>query len=356
MRRERARRAPGDGVWHRNLRLGDRSNQPMSVSFETWLLPAIASGVACEVAAATNRPPAALRAFAALAPPSPPEPASRARGLARARNDLAFMAMARRPEWAEGLLAPAFLHRWPDALESYRATVAGAATLGDVDAIAHQAGRFLAAVVLGSGALADEAGPALDAFVRRHVPETLPDGAAALLGGLRVAVPPPPHAVETLDWIHPTRGERGPLDEDRTVQVARYREGWEHRERAELAVRRALADRPRLARRFEALLAVAQRSAGRTDEALPWLTLGWPELRRLMGAAGAELTRAGVIERPDDVYHLRRDEIDAARRGDRTSRQAEARARRRHFGPVPGGVGTPDRVDAPRGRPTVAGT
>ncbi|GIF42975.1 pyruvate, phosphate dikinase [Actinoplanes xinjiangensis] len=57
------------------------------------------------------------------------------------------------------------------------------------------------------------------------------------------------------------------------------------------------------------LLEWARRSAIIRDEALFYFTLGWPFLRRGYLELGRRLATAGVLPRPDDVFHLHRDEL-----------------------------------------------
>src|SRR5262249_47144905 len=85
----------------------------------------------------------------------------------------------------------------------------------------------------------------------------------------------------------------------------------EERGAAETACRRILASRPRLLRRFETLLALAQRYAIVREEQAGWVTLGWPVMRRAALRLGDELHRQGVIERAEDVFFLTLSELVA---------------------------------------------
>jgi pyruvate,water dikinase len=48
------------------------------------------------------------------------------------------------------------------------------------------------------------------------------------------------------------------------------------------------------------------------EDALAEVGLAWPQLRRMLAELGARVAAAGLVEQPDDVYWLRRDELAAA--------------------------------------------
>jgi pyruvate,water dikinase len=103
---------------------------------------------------------------------------------------------------------------------------------------------------------------------------------------------------------------------------ARFRRLQEERSAAETACRRNLASRPRLLRRFETLLALAQRYAIVREEQAGWFTLGWPIMRRAALRLGDELRRQGAIERAEDVFFLTLSEL-LSRVQDTTARSAD---------------------------------
>ncbi len=70
-----------------------------------------------------------------------------------------------------------------------------------------------------------------------------------------------------------------------------------------------LASRPRLLRRFETLLAFAQRYAIVREEQAGWFTLGWPVMRRAALRLGDELRRQGVIKQAEDIFFLTYTEV-----------------------------------------------
>src|SRR5207249_8479935 len=111
--------------------------------------------------------------------------------------------------------------------------------------------------------------------------------------------------------------------------VARHRKARERRLSAESAARAALSSRPRMVRRFDKLLAVAQRASVVREDQVAEFTLPWPLLRRAVSRLGQALADGGVLERPEDVYFLTRAELEAALSGKRTERSTLVNERRR---------------------------
>jgi pyruvate,water dikinase len=112
-----------------------------------------------------------------------------------------------------------------------------------------------------------------------------------------------------------------------------------NRRQAASAMRRdqataAVAARLDPARRavFDRLLRWAQGIAPVREDALGDIGLAWPQMRRMLLELGRRLVGTGVIDRPEDVFWLRRDELLAAP-VDRTAavaeRKQEWRGRRR---------------------------
>ncbi len=56
----------------------------------------------------------------------------------------------------------------------------------------------------------------------------------------------------------------------------------------------------------------AQRYAPLREDALADVGLGWPTVRRMLREIGRRLVAAGAVARPDDVFWLKRDEVEAA--------------------------------------------
>jgi phosphohistidine swiveling domain-containing protein len=70
---------------------------------------------------------------------------------------------------------------------------------------------------------------------------------------------------------------------------------------------------PVRARTFRRLLHWAQSVAPVREDALADVGLAWPQVRRMLREIGRRLQAAGVIAEPDDVFWLRRSEIDETR-------------------------------------------
>src|SRR4029450_7666997 len=67
---------------------------------------------------------------------------------------------------------------------------------------------------------------------------------------------------------------------------------------------------PIRARTFRRLLHWAQSVAPVREDALADVGLAWPQLRRMLREIGWRLQAAGVIAEPDEIFWLRRSEID----------------------------------------------
>jgi pyruvate,water dikinase len=155
--------------------------------------------------------------------------------------------------------------------------------------------------------------------------------------------------VVSLDWWHATLGEHHPRPPASAVDQPGREQPSAGRLAAEDACRTALADRPRLTRRFTTLLATAQRYATIREEQARALTLGWPLLRAAAHRLGHLLHTAGAVNDPDDVFFLTRAEL-AAGLGQAPLRRSEAAAARRAAWqhqrrlPAPLSLGQPPRL------------
>jgi pyruvate,water dikinase len=150
---------------------------------------------------------------------------------------------------------------------------------------------------------------ALARFYRQHLAATVNASVQELLVGLPGSQPDlAAHAVQSLDWAHPTAGELGwpppQPSEDR------HRELTAHREALTAQCLTVLGDQPQLQARFQALLEVAQRYAVLREQQARQLTLGWPLLRRCALRLGETLRADGVIDRAEEVFFLTRAELD----------------------------------------------
>ena len=369
--------APGPGRWQRNFRIGEWLPDPVTPLFATWLLERMEEGLhdAMRATAGAVLPfrHATINGWYYTALPHPP--VRRIAGaLVRSRGRIvpfardALLTVTRRPELADRRLLGELARRWRDQhLPSYEASVArahAAAAGADaaqlmriVDDLGREAGTQLWWLeLLGGAAWKIEA--CLASFVTRHLRGVFDGGVQVLTSGLdgltRTAGDVGDHAVQSLDWYHPTRGEMtataGPAPPDPAVVTRRDRV-VQRRRQAQDASRRALAGTPALRRRFDVLLEVAQRYAGLREEQAQQLTLAWPVLRRCALALGAQMHARGVITATDDVFFLTAAELRdrADHRGD-VQRRREAWQRQRRLVP-PLTVGTLHRL-----LPDVVGT
>ncbi len=374
---------PGPGVWQRNFRLGEWLPEPLTPLFADWLLPAIEAGFAdgLRATAGTTFPfPSAIVNGWFYATPQPRiRPGRLLAAVAATRGRLlAFMYHTliqplHNPAGADAAALAGLYRRWrDDMLPGYRDLVAaetaevGTATpprlVELIDKVARTAGVHLAylAIVGGSAWKMDKA---LARFARRHLPGVLPDGVTVLLTALPDAGgDPPPHAVVSLDWWHPTLGEHHRSSPGTAVNQPSRRQPSAGRLAAEDACRTALADRPRLARRFTRLLATAQRYATIREEQARALTLGWPLLRAAAHRLGHLLHTAGAIDDVHDVFFLTRAELTAGlapappRLSDTAAARRTAWQRQRRL-PAPLSLGQPPRLlRSILGQPRPAGT
>ena len=247
---------------------------------------------------------------------------------ALSRHPLRIAALALsvlRPDAAESLLLKPFADQWrAELLPRYQKLVAAGehrvaeASSSElvqlIDAVAEVAGEYLWRFsVVGGHAWKVER--ALATFYQRYLFARVRHSHQHLLLGLSTSFPEaPPHAVQSLDWLRPTLGELTQASDEIAPggdADARRQRLEAQRRSAEAACRAALADQPRLLRRFEALLALAQRYARLREEQAGWFTLGWPLLRQAALRLGAEARQRGMIEQVNDVFFLTRQELVA---------------------------------------------
>jgi pyruvate,water dikinase len=337
---------PAPGYWMRNFRLGEWLPEAMTTLFADWLLVLIEEGylrgLRSAAGAAVPFGYAQVNGwyYTALPKVSPRLLArallqSRGRmvpfmwnALIRVNNDPvgADRAVLRRlaEEWSTELL-PRYRRLVESAKEQIEsATPAELASI--VDEVGTTAGEYLFSLaVVGGSAWKMEA--ALAKFFRRNLSEEVDFGPQVLLRGLPgVEAGTPPHAVQSADWYRPTLGELGLAGEDPEGRERQHEIAAE-REAAEGACRSALADRPKLLDRFDALLKVAQRYAVLREQQARDFTLGWPLLRRCVLRLGEGLAARGVITTAEDVFFLTRAELDE--RGDSSEVVAQRVADRR---------------------------
>src|SRR4029453_14289690 len=177
-----------------------------------------------------------------------------------------------------------------------------------IDQVGAAAGEQLWSLAGGGGSAWKMEG-ALARFYRQHRAATFDASVQELLVGLPGSQPDlPAHAVQSIDWAHPTVGELGwpppRPSEDRHRQRAARREALTAQC---LAV---LGDRPQLQARFQALLEVTQRYAVLREQQARQLTLGGPLLRRRSLRPRDPLGGEGVIDQAEDVFFLTHAELD----------------------------------------------
>lgn len=330
------------GAFARNFRLGEWIGEPVTPLFESWLLTTMEETMHDDYARLVGQPaprplhtvvngwyyyslnflPATgaavarmlpgllvrlVRAPRRIAPVFPP--------LARFGVDL----YAR--EWREELLP------------EYRAAVERAAAevpsipvvrlVDTIDRLAVIAGHYFTSITFVAGYGWKTELP-LATFYRKHLRSKIGGHHQLLLRGLYRPVVGS-HAVSSLDWSFPTHGESGLVD-DTAATGPRYVRLAE--ERAELERRARAALVPKLASRFDRLLAEAQRASIMREEQVRDLTLAWPVLRAALRRVGEQLVAGGAIADPRDVHFLTRDELVALLHtgGDRRAMAAERRA------------------------------
>ena len=320
---------PAPGYWMRNLRLGEWLPEPMTPLFADWLLARLDHGeqqaTRDHVGAALAFPHAAINGWYYLATPplSPPTIATtllQGRGrLLRFMRD-AVLGPGRDPVAADRRLLAGLAEEWQTELlpryqrlvregEQQLPTASSERLAAIVDQVGVAAGEQLWSLAVVGGAAWKMEG-ALARFYRQHLASTVDASVQELLVGLPGSQPDlPAHAVQSIDWAHPTAGEFGWLlpkpSEDRQRELAVRREALTAQY---LAV---LGDRPRLQARFQALLEVAQRYASLREQQARQLTCGWPLLRRCALRLGELLHADGVIDRAEDVFFLTRADLDA---------------------------------------------
>jgi len=341
---------PTPGYWMRNFRLGEWLPEAMTPLFADWLLDLVEGGylrgMRATIGTAVPFPHAAIHGwyYTAL-----PKMSLRllARAVIQSRGRVvpfvwkAIIRLSTDPVAADRVVLGQLAQEWrAEVLPRYRRLVdAGWSRLesatpaqltGIVDEVGAMAGEYLFSLaVVGGSAWKMES--RLAAFYRQHLADRVPGSPQVLLRGLPgTDTVTPPHAVQSADWYRPTLGELGAGDPGvDACGGARQREIAAEREGVEEACRVALADRPELLSRFDALLEVAQRYASLREQQARDFTLGWPLLRRCVLRLGETLAAAGVVDATEDVFFLTRAELGgledlrgvAADRGRRWERQ-----------------------------------
>jgi pyruvate,water dikinase len=351
---------PTPGYWMRNLRLGEWLPEPMTPLFADWLLHRLDQGEQQasrdHVGTTLPFPHAAINGWYYLATPAL-SPRTIATTLLQGRGRLlrflrdAVLGPGRDPVVADRRLLAGLAEEWrTELLPRYQRlvqegdqqlpTASPGQLVGIVDRVGAAAGEQLWSLAVVGGAAWKMEG-ALARFWRQHLAATVNASVQELLVGLPGSQPDlAAHAVQSIDWYHPTAGELGwPLpepSEDRHHELAARREALTAQC---LAV---LGDRPQLQARFRALLQVAQRYAGLREHQARQLTVGWPLLRRCALRLGEILHADGVIDRAEDVFFLTRADLDAPGQDVVDRRRAVWERQRRLFARLT--IGRPPRL------------
>jgi rifampicin phosphotransferase len=318
---------PAPGYWMRNFRLGEWLPEPMTPLFADWLLERLEHGylqaTRQHTGAALVFPHAAINGWYYTATPRL-SPRTLLSVLLAGRGRLvrflrhAVLGPGRDPVAADRGLLGRLAEEWrQELLPRYQQAVQQGETQVEavdprqlvgrlVDSAGVLAGEYLWSLsVVGGSAWKMEG--ALARFFDQYLATTVGGSVQQLLVGLPGTQPDlPPHAVQSVDWAHPTAGELGwqpPQPSDRHGDLAT--------ERKQLTARcaAALADHPPLQARFLALVEVAQRYAVLREQQARQFTLAWPLLRRSALRLGDHLRAKGVIDQTEDVFFLTRAEL-----------------------------------------------
>src|SRR5215216_6728394 len=251
---------PAPGYWMRNFRLGEWLPEAMTPLFAEWLLELIEDGylrgMRSTVGAAVPFRYASINGWYYTTLPDV-SPRLLVRALVESRGRMvpvmwnALVRVNNDPVGADRAVLRRLADEWStELLPRYQRLVTGAqervesATpaelVGIVDEVGTAAGEYLFSLaIVGGSAWKMEA--AIAKFVRQHVADQVDFGYQVLLRGLPgVEAETPAHAVQSLDWYHPTLGELGTEGEQLDGR-ARWREVVAEREAAEEACRTILA-------------------------------------------------------------------------------------------------------------------
>jgi phosphohistidine swiveling domain-containing protein len=326
---------PHDGWWLRNLRLGEWLPEPVTPLFADWLLPQLEAGFATgsaaeEIGVSLVPDSTIINGWYYTTPEGKTSPLTTAIHLLRHPRALLVLKrflidMGRHPERAEDALSRAtdewrdhLLPQYRDSVERHEHDIDTASPielLSLIDEVGEVAGEYLWSLVWVGGS-AWKIETALARFYQKHLAAAVDSTPQVLLSGLPgIEQEAAPHAVYSADWYWPTVGERGEqesgsqTDEQRHALTVR-------REAAETECRAALADEPNQLRRFDQLLALAQRYTVVREQQAYSFTLGWPLLRTCVLSLGETLVERGALTEADDVFFLKRAELKAGLHND----------------------------------------
>lgn len=352
-----------EGVWTRNFRLGEWIPDPLTPLFASWVLPRIERSFASFYA---------NHVTGGLEPPEPHHliingwyfsslnflpkgPLSKAAAITK----LIGWAI-RHPRSAAMVVPPTarygvelFLDDWRQRLHpEYQVTAKDArgrlhdATPSElvdlIDELASAAGQYFASVTL-VGGYAWKSELSLAAFWQKHLAD-LGHSHQEVLIGLGSGSTPYEHAVECLDWFHPTLGDAHAVSGIHNISDG---PAAERRRAAESDARKYLTGSRRL-QRYEDLLDTAQRYAVIREDQVKGFTLLWPVLRGAALRLGAHLETIGAISQPEDVFFLNHKELttalasETARFGELINKRREEWKRQRRL-TAPATLGRPSK-------------
>ncbi len=331
---------PLSGGFIRNLRLGEWIGEPVTPLFESWCLTRMERAFGDLVERVFGVPvPGPDHVvihgwyFYRLYDPMPATLGGKLRMLART-----VWSFATSFRLTAGFIPPiahlgldAHTEQWRTTIRpAYDAAIARAEKgshhaplpelLSLVDDLCDRAGDHFISMVAVAGYAAKAELPLMK-FYREHLEPKVGGTALELVRGAgEHAGPPGAHAVQQLDWMHPTVGELDvAIDHDPARTDAVQRTCAER----EQACKEALAPLPKLEKKLAKLIAAARKGHALRLEQSAELTLGWPAMRALLAKIGAILVARGAIEDANDVHFLRRDELEQD--GDRRVKVAERR-------------------------------
>jgi pyruvate,water dikinase len=318
------------GGWTRNFRLGEWISGPLTPLFESWLIPGLETRLALH--------------FKELGVSSPPHQHQIINGwyyyslnffpetLPGMLRVLAFNllpAIMRHPLRMAYVLATfayprlgvgPYIKDWQEKwLPAYQKVMADGESqlehldfvglLKLVDQVGQAAGDyFFSGLIVGGYAWKSEAELA-KLYKSELYPRIGGTYQALLLGLQRGSQSSTTHDVLSLDWFYPTLGEIKGTADDTNFFGSRWEKLVANRQKAEKDCREVLADNPKLARKFEKTLALAQEYAVLREKQFKLFTLGWPLLRRVLHRLGEELIGKGILQNEEEIFFLNYTEL-----------------------------------------------
>jgi phosphohistidine swiveling domain-containing protein len=325
------------GFWSRNFRWGEWLSDPVSPLFATWFLPRAEATFAVgslDVLGVRQKPPChdLVNGWYFYSPMGSGSMVGILIGALLRRPGL-MLRMPRAnhdPVSVAPLVAEPYRRAYEEELAPRHRAFA-AETLGDdavsliayVDRACDLHGELMFNITL-VGGFAWKVEAAVAKFFRAHCKGV--EGAPhELVAALSPVTPCAVHHACSIDWMHPTAGELGLAGTTTPVRG----DPAARREALERACLEALS--PELRARFEPMLALARQYARVRESQAHDLTLAWPNVRRALLRLGEAAHARGAIAEAEDIFWLRREELDGALDGTRRF-QREVAERRAAWG------------------------